>query len=81
MNVCFINSTHGIGYESRRAGKVTEKPINIGDGCWIGANSIIMPGVNIESGVVIGAGSLVLSDCISNSVYLGSPARLYKTLD
>ena len=38
------------------------RPIVIGDGCWIGANVTVLPGVTIGRGSVIGAGSVVNKD-------------------
>jgi acetyltransferase-like isoleucine patch superfamily enzyme len=55
-------------------------PIAIGDDVWIGANAIIMPGVNIGSRCVIGAGSVVKGDVPDGSVVAGSPAKLIKKL-
>lgn len=81
MNVHFINGTHEIGNENRRADNGISKKIHVGDGTWIGTDSTILPGVNIGTGVVIGAGSLVLNDCESNCIYIGRPARLYKRLE
>lgn len=80
MNVHFINGTHEIGNETRRAAQEITKRIIVGDGSWIGADSIIMSGVTIGKGVVIGAGSLVTSDLDDNAIYFGRPARLYKKL-
>ena len=54
------------------------KPIIVGDGCWIGANSLIMPGVTIGNGVVIAAGSVVTKDCESDCLYGGVPAKKIK---
>lgn len=81
MNVHFINSTHNIGTEERRAPAVIAKPVIVGDGTWIGADCIIMPGVNIGKGCIIGAGSLLLNDTEENSVYVGRPARKIRDLE
>ena len=54
-----------------RIGKVT-----IGDKVFIGACSIVLPGVTIGSNVVIGAGSVVSRDIPDNSVAMGNPARV-----
>ena len=81
MNVKLINSTHQIGNKSRRAGEKKEEEIVIGDGTWIGADSIIMPGVTIGTGVIIGAGSLVLEDCQNDSIYVGRPAKLLRRIE
>ena len=40
-------------------GKLLPIPIVVHDGCWIGANSTILPGTVIEKGCVIAAGSVV----------------------
>lgn len=76
----FINSSHTLGNHSKRAGGGNTKPIIIGDGVWIGANVIIMPGVHIGNGCVIGAGSLVITDCEPDCIYIGVPARKYKEI-
>lgn len=81
MNVTFLNSTHEIGSSEKRAGKYVPMPIIVGDGCWIGANSLIMPNVVIGNGVIIAAGSVVTKDCESNCLYGGVPAKIIKKLD
>lgn len=80
MNVHFINGTHEISGEDRRAGKGITGKIIVGSGSWIGADTIIMPGVTIGKGVIVGTGSLVTSNLEDNAIYLGRPARLYKKL-
>jgi len=56
-------------------------PISIGNDVYIGIRSIILPGVNIGNRVVIGAGSIVSKDIPNNSVAVGVPARVIKTVD
>jgi acetyltransferase-like isoleucine patch superfamily enzyme len=51
------------------------------EGCWIGANSIILAGVSIGKNAVIGAGSVVTKDVPSNVVYAGNPVKLIKEID
>lgn len=55
--------------------------INIGDNVYIGMNCTILPGVNIGSNVIIGAGSVITKDIPSNSVAVGVPAKVIKSLD
>ena len=55
--------------------------VTIGDNVFIGAGTIILPGVTIGSNVVIGANSTVTHDIPENSVAVGSPARVIKSLD
>lgn len=57
------------------------KPISIGDNVYIGVRAIILPGVSIGDNCVIGAGSIVTKDIPSNSVAVGCPARVVKTLN
>lgn len=76
----FINASHEIGSIEHRAGKGINAPIRIEDGCWIGANVTIMPGVTIAKGCIIGAGTLVTEDTEENGIYVGIPARLIRKL-
>jgi len=52
----------------------------IGNNVFIGANSVVLPGVTIGNNVVIGAGSVVSTDIPDNSVAVGNPARVVKSL-
>lgn len=81
FRVTFINSSHQVGSGGHRAGKGFARSIVVEDGCWIGANAIILPGVTIGKGCVIGAGALVTKDCDPNGLYIGVPARRIKTLE
>ncbi len=53
---------------------------SIGDNVFIGAGSIVLPGVSIGNNVVIGAGSVVATDIPDDTVAVGNPARVVKTL-
>lgn len=55
--------------------------VTIGNNVFIGAESVVLPGVTIGSNVVIGANSTVTRDIPENSVAVGSPARVISTLD
>ena len=80
MEVIFCTSTHEMGTKQRRAGKSTGKPIEVKDGCWIGARATIMPGVTIGEGCIIASGSVVNKDCEPNGMYAGVPARRIKDM-
>jgi acetyltransferase-like isoleucine patch superfamily enzyme len=54
------------------------RDIRIGNDVWIGASSVILPGVTIGDGAVIGAGSVVYGDVPSNAIMIGNPARLLR---
>ena len=55
--------------------------VTIGNRVFIGAESVILPGVTIGNDVVIGANSTVTHNIPSNSVAVGSPARVICTLE
>ncbi|MGI2327654.1 acyltransferase [Planococcus sp. YIM B11945] len=52
--------------------------VSIGNGVWIGANVVILPGVRIGKGAVIGAGAVVTKSVEEFSIYVGNPAKLIK---
>jgi len=54
--------------------KVAE-PIRIGKNCWIGANAVILPGVQLGDNVVVGAGAVVTKSFLENSQIKGVPAK------
>jgi acetyltransferase-like isoleucine patch superfamily enzyme len=54
------------------------KPIVIEDNVWIGANSIILPGVTIGRGSVISANSVVTKDVPPMVIAGGNPAIIIK---
>ena len=55
--------------------------VTIGNNVFIGAESVVLPGVTIGDNVIIGANSTVTHDIPSNSVYGGTPAKMLCTLD
>lgn len=61
--------------------KVNTAPIQVGDGCWIGANVVLTAGVTIGLHSVIGAGSVVTKDIPAYSVAVGNPARVVRQYD
>jgi len=50
----------------------------IGRNCFVGAYSIIMPGIEIGDSVIVGAGSVVTKDVKSNVIVAGNPARIIR---
>ncbi|KAG8414487.1 hypothetical protein J3459_014680 [Metarhizium acridum] len=79
--VSIFAATHETGVQSRRDGVEYAKSVTIGDDCWIGGNTTIMPGVTIGKGCTIGAGSVVTKSIPDFSVAIGTPARVVKTVD
>lgn len=78
--VDFITGSHEISNPKRRAGVGVALPIEIGDGCWIGAHTIILGGVRVGVGCVIAAGSVVACDLPDNVFAAGVPAQVKKHL-
>ena len=56
-------------------------PIVIGSNVYLGVRTLVLPGVTIGSRVIVGAGSIVTKSIPDNSVAVGSPARVIKTVD
>jgi len=54
------------------------RPIIIEDDVWIGARSVILPGVRIGSGSLIAACSVVTKDIPSFAIVGGNPARIIR---
>ena len=57
---------------------IESSPIIIGNNVWIGANSVILPGVIIGENVIIGAGSIVTKNIPENSIAFGNPCKVVK---
>ena len=66
-------------YRPMRLQTAPLKKVSIGDDVWIGANAIILPGVNIGNGCIVGAGAVVTKDVPDFSVVGGNPAKIIKT--
>lgn len=62
-------------------GQTRAANVSIGNKVFVGAGSIILPGVHIGSNVIIGAGSIVTHDIPDNSVAAGNPARVICPLE
>ena len=54
--------------------------VHIGKNVWIGAGSVILPGVTIGDNTVIGAGSIVTKDIPSNVVAVGNPCHVMREI-
>jgi acetyltransferase-like isoleucine patch superfamily enzyme len=58
-----------------------DRPVEIGEDVWIGAQVIVLPGARIGSGSAIGAGSVVRGEIPVNCLAAGAPARVIRRLD
>lgn len=55
-----------------------DRPIRIGERCFIGGGSTILPGVTIGDEVIVGAGAFVFEDVPPRCIVGGNPARILK---
>jgi maltose O-acetyltransferase len=72
--VMILTSTHELDFPQHRAGKVVTSPVSIGDGAWLRARSIILPGVKVGAGAVVEAGAVVNKDVEAHVRVGGIPA-------
>ena len=78
-NVQIYTATHPVD-ASERLKIEFAKPITIGNDCWIGGNSVILPGITIGNRCTIGAGSVVTKNIPNDSVAAGNPAKIIRSL-
>jgi acetyltransferase-like isoleucine patch superfamily enzyme len=77
-NVVFTDDPHPMGcprYQDCKGGPVVRRLARIG------ANSTILPGVEIGEAALVGAGSVVVRDVPPRAVVAGSPARVLKMVE
>lgn len=79
-NVTIATANHPIEPTLRRSAMQYNKPVRIGENVWIGAGSVIVPGVTIGKNSVIGAGSIVVKDIPENVVAVGNPCRVLREI-
>ncbi|WP_285846374.1 sugar O-acetyltransferase [Priestia megaterium] len=80
-NVTISAGTHPIHPTLRRKKAQYNIPIYIEDNVWIGAQSVILPGVHIGENTVIGAGSVVTKSIPANVVAVGNPCRIIREIN
>lgn len=79
-NVQLLTPTHPTGAELRRAKWEAASPITIEDNAWLGGGAIVLAGVSVGENAIVGAGAVVTRDVPPNSVALGNPARVVRSL-
>ena len=79
-NVTICTTGHPVYPLYREMGAHYSLPIHIGNKVWIGANSVVLPGVTIGENSVIGAGSIVTRDIPANVVAVGNPCRVLREI-
>jgi acetyltransferase-like isoleucine patch superfamily enzyme len=76
-NEAYLMDTDSHGVEGR---PVKNEPVRIGDGTWIGARAIILPGVTIGRRCLVAAGAVVSRDIPDDTLVAGNPAQVVREL-
>lgn len=78
-NVGIITTNHDFNnLEKHSSGRA----IVIGENCWLGMNSIILPGVQLGNRTIVGAGSVVTKSFPEgNLIIAGNPAQMIRQLN
>ena len=79
-NVSIYTACHSTDPVERNTRQEWAKPVTIGNNVWIGGSVTILPGVTIGDNVTIGAGSVVTRDIPSNTIAVGNPCKVVKSL-
>jgi putative colanic acid biosynthesis acetyltransferase WcaF len=61
-------------YRQRTFDLIT-RPVDVGDGAWLGARALVLGGVTVGANAVVAAGSLVTKDVPVAAIVAGQPAR------
>jgi acetyltransferase-like isoleucine patch superfamily enzyme len=76
-NEVYITDSDSHGVEGR---PVREEAVHIGNGAWIGARAIILPGVTIGNRALVAAGAVVTKDVPDDTLVGGNPAKIIRPL-
>lgn len=79
-NVTIATANHPIDPSLRADAMQYNKSVHIGENVWVGAGTVIVPGVTIGKNSVIGAGSVVVKDIPENVVAVGNPCRVLREI-
>lgn len=82
QNITMVASNHSFKKNELiylQAWDKTKTGITIEDDVWIGANSVILPGVTLHKGCIVAAGSIVNKSVLANTIVGGVPAKLIST--
>lgn len=90
----FDNDTHPISASERHAHfrqiateghpknfRLNDRPINIEDDAWIGANCTLLKGITVGQRAIVGAGSVVTKDVPADTIVAGNPAKIIRKLN
>lgn len=79
--VCLYTAGHPIDPEVRNfSGLEFGHPITIGDGAWLGGNTVVLPGVTIGENTIVAAGSVVRKDLPAGVIAGGNPCQVLRPI-
>lgn len=85
VNVVFLTHDFSISKGLKMIGAEESgkfiKPISVGENCFIGMRTILLPGTSIGNNVIIGAGSVVKGKIPDGVVIAGNPAKILCTTE
>ncbi len=79
-NVTVATAGHPIQPALRKDQMQYNIDVHIGNNVWIGAGSVLLPGIAIGDDTVIGAGSVVTKDIPAGVVAAGNPCRVLRPI-
>lgn len=56
-----------------------KRPVSIGNGCWVGAEAFVGPGVTMATASVLGARAALFEDAAARTIYRGNPASALRS--
>ena len=80
-NVTIATGTHPISPQLRLKAAQFNVPVRICNNVWLGAHTVVLPGVTIGENSVIGAGSIVTKDIPANVVAVGNPCKVVREIN
>ena len=83
-DVMISSENHGMDLENSKSYADTPlegKPVEIGEGCWLGEKSMIMPGVTLGKRCIVAAGAVVTKSFPDYCLLAGIPAKCIKKYD
>ena len=79
-NCSFYTAGHPIDASQRSAGLEYAYPVEIGNDVWIGGGTTVLPGVSIGDNCTIGGGSVVVKSIPANSIAVGNPCKVIRSI-
>ncbi|MCF7513923.1 CatB-related O-acetyltransferase [Pseudoalteromonas sp. L23] len=73
----FYSSAWGVVSDNEKE-SLNNRPVTLGSDVWVGAYSIVLPGVKVGHGAIIGANSVVTKDVPDYAIVAGNPAKIIK---